>query len=170
MQEIEIWKPVKDYDGFYEVSNLGRVRSISGKIRILNGNLSSMCYIKVHFSKLKVKKFHLLHRLIAIAFIENPENKPCINHVNGVKTDNRVENLEWCTMKENIIHAYKTGLINKKGEKSGRATITNEDAIAVYNSKEKTAVLSKRYGLQPQQVNKIRSGHSWSDITNHKIQ
>lgn len=67
-------------------------------------------YERVALSKNNKRKFFPVHRLVAIAFIPNPENKPCINHKNGVKTDNMVENLEWCTYSENTLHAYATGL------------------------------------------------------------
>lgn len=101
---VEIWKPVVGYEGFYEVSNLGRVKSFvkdkDGKI--LKGGKHDFGYIKYSLHSIDGIKQILGHRLVAQAFISNPENKPYIDHINGITCDNRVENLRWCTQKENL--------------------------------------------------------------------
>lgn len=106
----ELWKPVLGYEGFYEVSNLGRVRSLNrptknrnklAKGRILKGKISSNGYPTVHLSLNGIANWIHIHRLVALAFIPNPDNLPMINHLNEIKTDNRVENLEWCTALHN---------------------------------------------------------------------
>ena len=104
----EIWKDVKDYKGIYEVSSYGKVRNIVDK-HILKPGLTSKGYYNVILCKNKLHKGISIHRLVALAFIPNPENKKQVNHINGIKTDNRVENLEWATCSENIIHSYKIG-------------------------------------------------------------
>ncbi len=110
----EIWKPVPEYEGIYEVSNLGRIKSLSRgkrKEKILNPN--SGRYKNVFLSKNGDYCKMLLHRIVAIVFIPNPENKPQVNHKDGNKFNNEVSNLEWCTHQENMNHAYVTGLIPK---------------------------------------------------------
>ena len=103
--EEEIWKPIKDYEGLYEVSNLGRVKSLNyrgtRKERILKNTERSNGYLAIGLIKNGKTKMFRVHRLVAEAFIPNPENKPCVDHINTIRDDNRVENLRWVTYKEN---------------------------------------------------------------------
>lgn len=121
----EIWKDIYfidngityDYRGLYQVSNLGRVKSFwHNKEFILTQLKSSRGYLKVCLCKNKKKRQFFTHRLVAFMFILNPENKPFVNHINGIKDDPTIDNLEWCTYKENNQHAFKTGL--NKGRRS----------------------------------------------------
>ena len=116
----EIWKSVKGYEGMYEVSNLGRMRSVtrvverghniplSVKGRILKFS-KVQGYSRISLSQGFNSKQYKVHRLVAQAFIPNPDNKPFINHIDGVRDNNCVTNLEWCTQSENLKHAYKIG-------------------------------------------------------------
>ena len=99
----EVWKDVAGYEGLYQVSNMGRVKSfVKNKAgRILKGGGNMDGYKIVFFGSGKDKKGFLVSRLVAQAFIPNPENKPCVDHINTVRDDNRVENLRWVTKKEN---------------------------------------------------------------------
>lgn len=124
MQELllgwaeEIWAPVKGYEGLYQVSTFGRIFSHQKRTRgtchngkFLRGGLSSSYpYFWAIRESRRQKVF--IHRAVGVAFILNPLNKPNINHKNGIRSDNQVNNLEWCTQAENIQHAYATGLMH----------------------------------------------------------
>ena len=112
----EIWKDIKGYEGLYQVSNKGEIKSLNynhtGKEKILSKNIVNGYYQTILFKK--CVKTLTIHRLVAEAFIENKENKPYINHIDCNKLNNCVENLEWCTPSENIQHALKHNLIKTK--------------------------------------------------------
>jgi len=119
---LEVWKDVVNYEGLYQVSNLGRVKSCGkyvkhskGGERLLKEKIRSLAsdkngYVVVDLYKNGKGKIYKVHRLVASSFINNEENKPQVNHINGVKNDNSEINLEWSTNSENQKHAFKIGL------------------------------------------------------------
>lgn len=154
---MEIWKEIKDYNGLYFISNLGNIKNAKGKI--LKQGLCSQGYSRLNLTINNKYKTHRVHRLIAEAFIENIDNKPYINHINGIKNDNRIENLEWCTAKDNIRHAFKTGLkISAKGDKHGKSKISNELAKEIMNTNLRVSELVKIYPLSYSQLSRIKKG------------
>lgn len=163
----EIWKDIEGYEGLYQISNLGRVKSlpktwwngqcnITQAEKILSQTLDPKGYLKVTLCKNTIHKTHRVHRLIAFAFVPNPCNKEQVNHKNGIKTDNSINNLEWVTHQENCQHAQDC-LLNK----------------ARFSKKQKEAVKltsQKRRKLSKTQVNAIKDLRKSSGYGAIKIQ
>ena len=137
----EIWKEIEGYNGIYLVSNIGNVKSIdrkskhatSGYITVFGRNKALRNwggYPRVYLTKENTGNTFSVHRLVAKTFIPNPENKAQVNHINGIKHDNRVENLEWCTPKENMQHALSTGL-KGRGETFTNSKLTDAKVLAI---------------------------------------
>lgn len=169
--ENEIWKPINGYET-YEVSSIGRVKSLPkkrgggfcNKTYILSLKKTRCGYLMATISNGKIKCF-TVHRLVALTFIDNINNKKFVNHINGIKSDNRVENLEWVTHEENTIHAIKTGLTNNKGENNPSAKLNKKQVIKIYNSKLTAMKLSLKYNISIHTINSIRQGAIWKSIT-----
>lgn len=107
----ELWKDIKEYEGIYQVSNLGRIKSLKFmKEKILKPKKTSKGYLQVLLYKNGKRKYFRIHRLVAETFVPNPYNKPEVNHIDGDKENNKENNLEWTTIQENRKHAYKIGL------------------------------------------------------------
>lgn len=131
----EIWKDIKDFEGIYQISNLGRIKRLAKRIynegligkkyfdskeRILKPSTISKGYKGITLTKDKKRYSKKVHRLVAETFIPNPENKPQVNHIDCNKENNRIDNLEWCTNSENQIHAFKNGLNSSKKANEAR--------------------------------------------------
>jgi hypothetical protein len=176
----EIWLPIKGYEGSYEVSNLGRVRSLDGMVtaghgscrlrkgRILKprnvGNKETQ-YFAIQFPGVGNKR---IHRLVASAFIPNPDAKEQVNHKDGNKKNNCVENLEWVTAAENQAHAFATGLkVMPKGVEHYCAKLTPELVRKVRFLKKlgySQVAIGKEVGVSQGYVWKIVSGKTWKHI------
>ena len=172
MSNEEIWKDIDGYEGYYQVSNMGRVRSVDRVVehptngaRVLNGKLRKLKlhrsgYHHLGLTKDGETKYRLVHRLAAQAFIPNPESKPQVNHIDGVKTNNNVSNLEWATHKENTVHAVENKLIKTK--------LNKEDVIAIRllysKGKHKLRDISSLFNVHYSTISEIVNGVSWKHI------
>lgn len=174
----EVWKDIKGYEGYYQVSNLGRVKSLDRNIHYSNG------YTRRHFGKMmrphlnkgylsvKLKKntkaaHGKIHRLVAQSFIPQISlSKDQVNHIDGNKLNNRVDNLEWCTLQENHKHAGQLNL-RPVGEKAGRAKLKRSQVIEVlneYKKGEKRSEIAKKLGVSWSCINRIVQKKSWKHI------
>lgn len=183
MEEVieEIWKDVVGYEGAYQISNLGRVRSLDRKVncchnsqRLHKGKIiipfrSRPGYLRIELGTKKPRK-HFVHRLIAKAFINNPENLPFINHKDGNKLNNDVSNLEWCDSLHNNRHAVTTGLNKVFGENNNKSKLRDRDIVRIrelysnrlFNQTE----LAKKYNVDPSLISQIVLGKIWKHIKN----
>ena len=140
---VEEWKSLKgivECGDYYEISNLGRLRSVDREVIARNGTVkrfkgmirktkkNNRDYIMASLSQNNKDKTLLIHRMVALAFLPNVDNMPEVNHIDGNKNNNRVDNLEWMTSKENQAHARNNGLSNQHGENSVNSKLTNKQA------------------------------------------
>lgn len=132
--DFEIWNKIEGYDN-YTVSNLGRVYNIKLK-RIKAQRMAPTGYLIADLKQNGVKRTHYVHRLVAEAFISNPENKPCVNHKNEVRTDNECSNLEWCTVAYNNSYNGRAKRVGEHHQKHhpSRKRVRNVDTGEIYSS------------------------------------
>lgn len=172
----EIWKNVIGYEGLYQVSNLGRVKSLDRidsrgckhKGRMLR-LANSHGYKVVGLSNCGKLKVYFVHRLLAEAFISNPENKPQVNHIDGNKANSNINNLEWCTPKENNIHAIKTGLRTfKTGENNPLHTKFKGEGNPMYG--KVGCMFGKHHSQEAKlKISKVHKGKTISEETKRKM-
>lgn len=169
----EVWKDIVGYEGLYQVSNLGRIKSLEryvqnhDAVQFHEEQIKCACerkrkdgnqgYLVLQLYKNNKPKNCYVHRLVAEAFIPNPKNKPTVNHINGNKHDNRAENLEWSTYKENNEHAYNTGLNdethrrNKKGStrvaQYGKDMVLIAEYPSIREAERQTGICSQSISL-----------------------
>lgn len=136
------WKQIEGYEGLYDVSDSGIIKSlgritINGK-HLINKTINGGCYPNgykfVCLRKNENNKNHMIHRLVAKAFIPNPNNLPCVNHKDGNKQNNNVSNLEWCTCSENLKHALRTGLVENQCKIRRNVIMTSNDKTIIFDS------------------------------------
>ena len=163
---IETWKELQGYEDRYRISDHGRIWS-KQKFKCMGERISKTGYVNMSLrQKNSPAKQHTLHRLVAIAFIPNPENKPQVNHIDGDKQNNCVENLEWATCSENIKHAFKLGLRDSKGAKNSQSKLTKEDVLWMRENKGKVLQkdMAKRFGVSSKYVSDVICGIYWKHI------
>lgn len=173
---VEVWRDIKGYEGLYQVSNYGRVKSLARItprrhipkkeiIRCLSVDKDG--YLCVNLCKEGIVKVYKVHRLVGEAFLDNPLNLPLINHINGIKNDNRVSNLEWIDASGNAIHAFRTGLrcsprISLYGEKNHHCKLSDADCEAIRALKREfnytNKHLSEMFNIGTTQIGRIING------------
>lgn len=181
----ERWVDIKGYKGFYQVSDQGRIRSLtrvvtsmksnckytSGVMRTIQGRIRSLNrahgYPSISLHNGEKRAFNV-HRIVAEHFVPNPDGLPQVNHKNGVKTDNRACNLEWCSPSQNTRHAFKSGLrVGPRGEKNGRAKLTEDNVRAIKVLLEQGLSYQKianKYDVSKGTIAHIAKGRKWTHI------
>jgi len=175
----EVWKDITDYEGYYQVSNLGRVKSLKRymftkrgylfpvKERILKNGFDKDGYHQVVLVKNRRRKTSRVHQLVAIQFIPNTNRLPIINHVNGIKHDNRPENIEWCTHQYNAAYTYshlgRRGITYNKGKLGAKNPLSKYIIqMSVNNKKIKTwpgmSEASRNTGIQRSKIGSVCNG------------
>lgn len=166
----EIWKDIKGYEGYYKISNLGRVKSLRRKKDngIMKKYLDTQGYPKVSLTINYKLKSYLIHRIVAFAFVLKHKNDTEVNHINGIKHDNMASNLEWCTAKENSIHAVNTGLrISLKGESHSKSKLDNQKVLeirALSKSDFSITKLAKIYKVNSGTIHDVINYRTWKHI------
>ncbi len=176
---MEIWKDVIGYEGIYQVSNMGRVKRIKQSAgakagRVLKETLGKDGYNYVKIYKEGLGKRYSLSRGVATAFIPNPENKPQVNHKNGIKTFNWPENLEWITSSENHLHAihvlgFKPVVAPAYGERNGMAKLKDKDVLEIRKLLAQTSLtqvqIGKKFNISQRTVSHIKVGDLWKHVS-----
>lgn len=171
---MEEWKGLIykgiDYGKHYLVSNCGNIKSTTtGIIRKLHIGTTGYYVVCLTFGSRKNKKTIRVHRAVAESFIKNPDKKETINHIDGNKLNNTVENLEWCTYKENSVHAVKSNLI-KSSEESHKSKLTNENVKEIRNTYEFDRVnysaskLAKKFNVNRETIRRVVNKESFKNI------
>ena len=171
----EIWKDIRGYEGLYQVSNLGRVRSLDrikrgahykGKILVLSKDKDGYLIVGLHDSKRS--NTYRVHRLVAISFIPNPNDLPEVNHIDENKENNNVNNLEWCSTKYNLTYGSRKGAM--VGTKNNHAKLTEDQIKEIRRIYKKgdlqfgQSALGKKYGVSHCQIGNIVKRKSWTNV------
>lgn len=170
----EEWKNI-EIDNFYKylISNLGRIISLEKTVEYSDGRkrhypkiimkprLDTKGYYQICLFGNKIKKEFRIHQLVAKTFIPNPDNKKCVNHKNGIRTDNNILNLEWVTHSENTLDGIKRGTIFNPGKKINMKQV--EEIRELYkNSNLTQKQIGKKYNLKQSQIHRIVKNKNWS--------
>lgn len=162
---LEIWKDIPGYEDYYQVSNLGNVKSLR-KNKIMSPCIAGRGYNHLFLYKDKKASGFLVHRLVLLAFIGY--SNLVVNHKNGIKTDNRLENLEYCTYSENEQHAYKTGLKTNVGENHSQSKLTENDVLEIrslcLNGNLNQTEIAKMFNTNRRHVSSIKNRRIWKHI------
>jgi hypothetical protein len=175
----KIWKTIEGFTS-YEISNYGEIKTYNwknkGYERIMKPALDSGGYFRTMLKRDTDGKFCTIkvHRLVCKAFIPNTENKPFVNHINGIRNDNRLINLEWCTPSENVKHSFKIGLSDNRGSKNPTSKLVESQVQEIldnyeYGRKNKTGTTKKqiaeKYNVSVGAVRDIVSRKTWKHLS-----
>lgn len=167
--EVIGWEHAKGYEGYYSVSPNGEVYSVR-KNKLLSPFVSRSGYSQVELNLNGVAKKHSIHRLVAEAYIPNPNCLPCVNHKDGNKLNNNVSNLEWCTYGENMEHASRTGLLKTVGVNQASSKL-NEEAVRYIRSVYKKgdlenglSALGRKFGVDHKAIWCVVNGITWRNV------
>lgn len=161
-----MWKQIKNFD--YEINKEGIIRRISNQ-RIKKSIIRKDGYIgiQLYISKTKHQTFQL-HRLLAEAFIPNPNNKPCINHIDSNRSNNNLNNLEWATYSENALHGNRYGKMSTKGERNGFSKLTEKDILEIRELRKTKNIsyskIAKLYNVSNSCISGILLNINWKHI------
>lgn len=164
----ETWKQVRGYEGLYMVSDMGRVAGLKKQrfpAHIMRQELTENGYLRVGLFKDGKQSKKKVRRIVAEAFIPNPDGKPQVNHINGARTDNRARNLEWCTPGENLAHSFRE--LGRKpsaplaGRRSPNRALTDEQADAIRKDRRGSRAIAAEYGVSKKTVQSIRAGRTY---------
>ena len=157
----EIWKDVIGYEDLYLISNYGNVYGKKHK-RILKETDNGHGYKKVILCKKQKVKNYYIHRLVAINFLPTNKDKKFINHKDGLKYNNSLNNLEWCTKSENMIHAVSLGL-SKSGVNHYKAKLTEAQIHEILFSNERPTILARKFNIGYRYLREIKTGRKWKN-------
>lgn len=178
----EIWKDIEGYEGYYQVSSHGKVRSMEREVpdpriksgvkkvssRVMKPGVHNRGYLKVSLRKGGAKQMLYIHRLVGSAFLERDEHRTTINHLDGDKTNNHVSNLEWLSHLDNVRHARETGLAPTRP----RAKITKLDVLWIrewLSQGFKQQAIAEAFGLDARSISAINVGRTWGDVENVQV-
>lgn len=167
ISQIEQWKDIPDYDGIYQASDLGRIKSSmphnGTNERILKQTQTRKGYLGCGLYKNKKRTSFQVHRIVAETYLANPFNLPEVNHKKGIKTDNRPCAIEWSSHDDNIIHAVEHSLI-QKGEKCHKAKITEKQVFEIRESTFSAEYLANKYNVSKNTIWQVKRKETWSHI------
>ena len=182
---FENYLPIPNYEDNYLIDTFGNIKSLDKKVKNKNGyriikgkmlkpKLDKYGYLKIGLTKNNKQKYYFVHRLVAETFLPNPNNYKIINHIDGNKTNNYVENLEWCTQSHNVKEAYRIGIkkgvsAEHKGSKNPKSKLTEKEVLLILDNKNKGINIKNSYMLFEDKISfkgfeQIWYGYNWKHL------
>lgn len=176
--ELEVWKDIKDFEGIYQISNHAKVKRLSRPISHWRGNMRNLPekiikqmtttngYLKVHLHKEGKMRTFSVHRLVLSHFVPNYDNLPTVNHIDGNKQNNNLDNLEWASLSRNAKNAYDIGLNRPNmGSKHNNSKVTEANVLFIRNSKQlSNKKLAEMFGITDSNITAIKKRKTWNHI------